>query len=416
MAFLISSIALFVFEKKNNDYFCVMKKMSVIKSESDCLSRVSPGQATQSNMNLSHTKPHYEILDGLRGIAAIMVLGFHVFEAFYVTNPAGKFDQILNHAYLAVDFFFVLSGFVIGYAYDDRWNKMSVAQFLKRRIFRLHPMVILGTLFGIVLFYLGASEAFPLVRNISLWQVLLYAVLGILMIPTPPSVDIRGWQEMYTLDAPTWTLAFEYFANILYALFIRKFSKTILAILVMVAACATLHLTLMQGDVIGGWTLDAHHMHVGFTRLMYPFFAGLLLYRLGKVIRIPKSFTWCSLLLVAVLIVPRIGGPESSWKNGIYESFVILIVFPLIVAVGAGGKIKGKTSSRLCKLLGDISYPVYLMNYPICYAHTAWISNTGYTLAEAGWVPYAVFAATLLISYLAMKYYDIPVRKWLKKF
>ncbi|MDR1556874.1 MAG: acyltransferase [Tannerellaceae bacterium] len=366
-------------------------------------------------MNLSQAKPHYEILDGLRGIAAVMVLGFHVSEAYYVTSETGRFDQLFNHAYLAVDFFFVLSGFVIGYAYDDRWSRMSVANFLKRRIFRLHPMVVFGTVLGLVMFYFGASEVFPLIRNVPLWQVLLYAVLGILMIPTPPSIDIRGWQEMYTLDAPTWTLAFEYIANLLYALFIRKFSTTALTILVLVAACATLHLTLTQGDVIGGWTVDAHHLHVGFTRLMYPFFAGLLLYRLGKVIHIPRTFLWCSLLLVVVLVMPRVGGAGSLWKNGIYEAAVILLVFPLIVAMGAGGKVKGKSASRLCKLLGDISYPVYLVNYPLCYVHTAWVSDTKYTLAQAGWVPYAVFVTTLLISYAAMKFYDIPLRKYLRK-
>ncbi|MDR1340951.1 MAG: acyltransferase [Prevotellaceae bacterium] len=360
-------------------------------------------------------KPHYEILDGLRGIAAIMVLGFHVLEAYYVTSPTGKFDQILNHAYLAVDFFFVLSGFVIGYAYDDRWGKMSTGNFLKRRIFRLHPMVIFGTVLGVVMFYFGASSVFPLIQNIPLWQVLLYAVLGILMIPTPPAIDIRGWQEMYTLDAPTWTLAFEYFANILYALFIRRFSKTMLSILVTVAACATLHLTLTQGDVIGGWTIDGHNMHVGFTRLMYPFFAGLLLYRLGKVIRVPQAFMCCSLLLVAVLSIPRIGGAESLWMNGIYEAAIIIAVFPLIVAMGAGGTVKSRRGSRMCKLLGDISYPVYLVNYPLCYVHTAWASDTKIPLAEAGWVPFAVFTATLLISYAAMKWYDIPFRKWLRK-
>ncbi|MDR1169427.1 MAG: acyltransferase [Prevotellaceae bacterium] len=393
-----------------------MKKVFISKSESDCFKGESQNPATRSDTNPSHTKPHYEILDGLRGIAAIMVLAFHVFEAYYVTNPAGKFDQVLNHAYLAVDFFFVLSGFVIGYAYDDRWNRMSIVQFLKRRIFRLHPMVIFGTALGVVMFYFGASAAFPLIQNIPLWQVLLYAVLGILMIPTPPSIDIRGWQEMYTLDAPTWTLAFEYFANLLYALFIRRFSRTMLTILVTVAACLTLHLTLTQGDVIGGWTVDAKHMYVGFTRLMYPFFAGLLLYRLGRVIRIPQAFAWSSLLLVTVLVIPRLGGTEAQWKNGIYEAAVILAIFPLIVAVGAGGKIKGKRASRMCKLLGDISYPVYLVNYPICYVHTGWASDTGYTLAEAGWVPYIVFTVTLLISYAAMRFYDIPVRKWLRKF
>ncbi|MDR1675518.1 MAG: acyltransferase [Tannerella sp.] len=367
-------------------------------------------------MNLSQTKPHYEILDGLRGIAAIMVLGIHTLEAYFVTDTVnGKYDQLLNHAYLAVDFFFVLSGFVIGYAYDDRWGKMSIGAFLKRRIFRLHPMVVFGTALGVVMFYLGAGEVYPLIKDTPLWRVLLYAVLGLLMIPTPPSVDIRGWKEMYTLDAPIWTLAFEYFANLLYALVIRRFSKTVLSVLVCVAACATLHLALTQGDVNGGWTMDAHHLHVGFTRLIFPFFAGLLLYRLGKVIRVERSFLWCSLLLVAVLAAPRIGGPGSDWMNGVYEAAVILVVFPLIVVMGAGGKVNGKPASRLCKLLGDMSYPIYLVNYPLCYAHTAWVAKTGGTLAEGAWVAAGVFVTVLLIAYLAMQLYDIPVRKWLRK-
>jgi peptidoglycan/LPS O-acetylase OafA/YrhL len=357
-------------------------------------------------------KPHYGTLDGLRGVAAIMILGFHVLEA-YASSP---FDQILNHAYLAVDFFFVLSGFVIGYAYDDRWGGMTFAGFMKRRVFRLHPMVVFGTALGVVLFYFGASEVFPLVQGVPLWKVLVYAVLGVLLIPTPPSVDIRGWQEMYTLDAPAWSLAFEYFANIIYALFVRRFSTVALSFLVAVAACATLHLTLTQGDVIGGWSLDAHHMHVGFTRLMYPFFAGLLLYRLGKRIRIRHAFAWCSALLVAVLVVPRVGGTQSVWMNGLYEAAVILIVFPLIVAMGAGRTTDGRSrTARLCKLLGDISYPVYLVNYPLCYIHTGWISNTKLSIKEAGPAPLFLFVATLVISYAAMKWFDEPVRKWLKR-
>lgn len=81
-------------------------------------------------------KPRYAILDGLRGVAAVIVVAFHLFET-YSKGPA---YQILNHGYLAVDFFFVLSGFVIGYAYDNRWGKMSTLAFFKRRLIRLHPM------------------------------------------------------------------------------------------------------------------------------------------------------------------------------------------------------------------------------------------------------------------------------------
>ena len=79
-----------------------------------------------------NTKPHYEILDGLRGVAAIMVVWFHIFEAYATSH----LDQRINHGYLAVDFFFILSGFVIGYAYDDRWGKMKITDFIKRRVIR----------------------------------------------------------------------------------------------------------------------------------------------------------------------------------------------------------------------------------------------------------------------------------------
>ena len=65
------------------------------------------------------SKPHYDILDGLRGVAALLVVVFHLCEA----HATSHFDQLLNHGYLAVDFFFALSGFVIGYAYDDRWGR-----------------------------------------------------------------------------------------------------------------------------------------------------------------------------------------------------------------------------------------------------------------------------------------------------
>ena len=104
------------------------------------------------------SKPRFEILDGLRGVAAMIVVAFHLFE----TYSAGPGEQILNHGYLAVDFFFVLSGFVIGYAYDDRWKRMTTWDFFKRRLVRLQPMVILGTLIGAFWFYFSAAPALDL--------------------------------------------------------------------------------------------------------------------------------------------------------------------------------------------------------------------------------------------------------------
>jgi peptidoglycan/LPS O-acetylase OafA/YrhL len=363
--------------------------------------------------NITTSKPHYEILDGLRGVAAITILVFHIFETH--TMYTGK-DLIIGHGYLAVDFFFALSGFVIGYAYDDRWGKISFGTFIKRRLFRLHPMVVFGMIFGAAIFYFGISSAFPLIAETPVWKMLLYLLLGILLIPTPPSIDIRGWKEMHTLDAPVWSLFFEYIANILYALFIRKFSKTALSILVFLSACALIHLTVFtQGDVIGGWTFNGEHLHIGFTRLIYPFFAGLLLYRTGKLTHIKNAFLWCSILLIAGLVMPRIGGKEHLWMNGLYEATMIILVFPLIVYMGASSEVKGKYAPKICKFLGDISYPVYIVHYPLIYVYTGWIKDTGHSFVEALPQALLLFAGSIALAYAALKWYDEPVRKWLKR-
>ena len=167
------------------------------------------------------SKPRYEILDGLRGVAALMVVMFHLFET-YSHGPA---TQIINHGYLAVDFFFVLSGFVIGYAYDDRWDRMTVRGFFRRRLTRLHPMVIAGTLIGAVLFFF-AGTAFPRTMEVSGWKFALCLVMGLLMIPCGTGLDIRGWGETNSFNGPNWSLTYEYAANILYALIFRRLPKT----------------------------------------------------------------------------------------------------------------------------------------------------------------------------------------------
>jgi peptidoglycan/LPS O-acetylase OafA/YrhL len=365
------------------------------------------------NNYVTASKPHYEILDGLRGVAAIMILIYHILETHTIFTDE---NLIIGHGYLAVDFFFVLSGFVIGYAYDDRWGKITFKTFITRRLFRLHPMVVFGMILGAVLFYFGASTEFHLIAATPVWKLLLFMLLGILLIPALPAFDIRGWKEMYTLDAPAWSLFFEYIANILYALFIRRFSKTALAVLVILSAGATVYLSVfMRGDVSGGWTFDATHLHIGFTRLMYPFFAGLLLYRLGKLTSVKNSFLWCSILLIAVLAVPHIGDKLHSPMNGLYEAAIIIFVFPLIVYSAASGEVKGKYASKICKFLGDISYPVYLVNYPLIYIYTGWIKDTGYTFTQALPQALMVFAGTIAISYAALKLYDEPIRNRLKK-
>ena len=360
------------------------------------------------------SKPHYEILDGLRGVAALMVIIFHLFEAH---SGGDHLVQIINHGYLAVDFFFMLSGFVIGYAYDDRWDRMTLGTFFKRRIIRLHPMVIMGSIVGAVFFYFQKSElCFPQIADTPVWMLLLLMVWGFTLLPLPLKWDVRGWTEMHPLNGPAWSLYYEYIANILYALFVRRFSKTALTILVVLAACLTVYRsqTASLGDMVGGWALTWEQQYVGFTRLLYPFFGGLLLSRLGWLIRLKKrAFWYCSLLIVVMLSVPRIGGEEHFWMNGLYEACCILFLFPVIVSMGAGGKVTGKHSTAICKFLGDISYPIYITHYPLVYVYTAWVCNTGASIADG--VPYMilVFVGAVALAYASLKCYDMPVRRWL---
>jgi len=366
-----------------------------------------------NNNNLS-AKPHYPILDGLRGVAAIIVVTFHLTEPL----GTGHLDILVNHGYLAVDFFFLLSGFVIGYAYDDRWHKMTICTFFKRRIERLQPMVILGMSLGAIGFYFTDSTIWPLIHTIPQWKMLLVMLIGYTVLPVPLSLDIRGWQEMHPLNSVGWSLLFEYIANILYAIGIWKFSKTVLGILVLIAAIALAHLAITSpnGDVSGGWTLNAEQLRIGITRTMYPFFAGLLLSRIAEPIRIKHAFLWCSLLVAIILYMPRIGGAEHVWMNGVYESICIIIVFPLIVYLGASGVVHTQTEHRICKFLGDISYPLYLVHYPLVYFYVAWISNhKGVTIVQA-W-PYAlvILTGSIILAYASLKWYDEPVRKWMRK-
>jgi peptidoglycan/LPS O-acetylase OafA/YrhL len=359
------------------------------------------------------TKPHYLILDGLRGVAAIMVVIFHIFEA----HATSHLDQIINHGYLAVDFFFLLSGFVIGYAYDDRWEKLTIGEFFKRRLVRLQPMVVMGMVIGAIFFYFQDSTLFPGISDVPVWYMLLIMLIGCTLLPVPPSMDIRGWNEMHPLNGPGWSLFFEYIANILYALFVRKFSKTALTILVVISGAALIHLAVTSpaGDVIGGWSVDATQMRIGFSRLMYPFFAGLLLSRVVTIKPVKNAFLWCSLLLVAVLAMPRIGGSEHLWMNGLYDSLCIIFVFPLVVYLGAGGVVHGAASTKACKFLGDISYPIYITHYPLIYTYTAWVISNKIPIQQAAPVGIGVLAASIIIAYACLKLYDEPVREWLRK-
>ena len=148
---------------------------------------------------------------------------------------------------------------------------------------------------------------------------------------------------------------------------------------------------------------------------MYPFFAGLLLFRMGKLTKVKNGFFWCSLLTVVTLSIPRIGGSDHRWMNGLYDSLTIIFIFPLIVYLGASGTLVKKQATRICKFLGDLSYPIYMTHYPIIYIYTGWVRDRHPSFSQAFPIAALCFIVSVLLAWVCLKYYDEPVRLWLKK-
>lgn len=384
---------------------------------------------TFSSANFADTKPHYELLDGLRGVAAILVLFYHIFEGFSfaeVQNKAGDgIITTLNHGHIAVDFFFILSGFVISYAYDDRWKKMSTWQFFKRRLIRLHPMLIMGAIIGFAAFAFVGFERWNVNEEATAtgW-VMIAMMLTMFMIPAVPGIpyEVRGNGEMFPLNGPTWSLFFEYIGNILYALFMRRISTKLLTVFTVLLGIA--HAWFFIGNASGydsigvGWAINEENFLIGggLLRMLFPFSMGMLLARTFKPRKIKGAFWICSITLTVLFSVPYIASTCSISLNSLYEFVCIALLFPVIVWIGACGSAGSGITSKANRILGDISYPLYIVHYPIMYVFYAWlIEKKYYTLGDCWETALLVVISSILLAFLCLKFYDEPVRRWLGK-
>ena len=373
-----------------------------------------------SSSAFADTKAHYDLLDGLRGVAALMVIWYHVFEGYAFAG--GGNIETLNHGYLAVDFFFILSGFVIGYAYDDRWGKsLTMKDFFKRRLIRLYPMVVMGAVLGAITFCIQGCVQWD-GTHVAISMIMLSLLCTIFFIPAMPGVgyEVRGNGEMFPLNGPCWSLFFEYIGNILYALFIRRLSNKALTVFVVLLGVALAAFAVFNvstyGNIGVGWTLDGVNFLGGSLRMLFPFSLGMLMSRNFKPMKVRGAFWICTVALIALFAVPYLEGMEPLCMYGVYEAFCVIVAFPIILWIGASGTTTDVQSTKICKFLGDISYPVYVIHYPLMYLFYAWlIENKLYTLGETWHVAVCVFVLSIVLAYLCLKLYDEPIRKYLAK-
>jgi len=359
------------------------------------------------------SKAHYAVLDGLRGVAALIVICYHVFEGF-ATSPL---TQTINHGYLAVDFFFILSGFVMGYAYDDRWGSMSLKGFFRRRLIRLHPMVVMGAVLGAITFALQGSERWDH-SHVATSALMLSTLMAMFMVPSVPGAysEVRGNGEMFPLNGPAWSLFFEYIGNIIYAVFIHRLSKRMLGVLMAVLCAALVGYSLLNTSgfyFLGvGWTTADWGFPGGLLRMLTSYTIGMFMARDFKPVRVRGMF-WIGTLLLVLLLTLSYIGSEASWLNAMYDCLCIMVIFPAIVYMAASEKQLGARLERACKWLGDVSYPLYMVHYPFMYLFFAHVWDNKLSFAQAWPLALCVVVGCLGLAWLLLRYYDEPVRRWL---
>jgi peptidoglycan/LPS O-acetylase OafA/YrhL len=378
----------------------------------------------RKNEKTDMNRPRYDILDGLRGVAAVMVLLYHVFndaKSFFVW-PAPVYE--FYHGFLGVDFFFILSGFVMGYAYDEsltsgpypgRGGTLTFWGFIKRRLIRLHPMVVMGVLLGLIAFLIQGCTKWD-GTEVSLQAVMWATLLGLFLIPSPLGMDVRGNTEAFPLNGPHWSLFFEYIGSLLYGILLHRLPTKWLRVWVACGIFSIAAYALLQedGGVAYGWSSEPMNLLGGALRMLYAYPMGLLMARMFRQ-RKPEPlpgpvFLFCSLALVVLLGLPLFGGKESET---IYQLVCLFSFFPGIIWIGARGMVQGR-QQRAVSFLGRLSYPLYATHFPLIYLYITLVARDGapYQGYIHPWLLAIVtLVASVLLATLFLLFYDEPLRR-----
>ncbi len=332
----------------------------------------------------------------MRGVAALIVLARHSYVCFLL--PAKP-----DHGYLAVDFFFMLSGFVIAHAYDRQLKKnMGFWDFLRVRLIRLCPLAWFGVLLGMTAHLCAARSAGGLDFGVII-RIVRATLANALLLPSSAMLASRA--EAFPMDGPLWSLSVEIGVNILYVMAFRWITR------------ASLALTCAVGIVLLGFTafrfsgLDAGYNWVdlwaGWARVLFPFAAGMLLRRSLKPGRFSNAGHLAALPLLLLLVLPSslVGG--GAW----YDLAVVILAFPVILAVGAQTS-PSPLLDPLWRWLGTISYPLYVLHIPMITG-VAKVMKNHHLQHIAPELAAFTGLGVIGLSWVAGVFFDAPFRRWL---
>jgi len=330
----------------------------------------------------------------MRGVAALIVAGYHADVLWGFKAGSG---------YLAVDLFFVLSGFVLAHAYDARFERgMTLLEFMRIRLIRLYPLYLLGlaaVTAAILADYVVAKHVSWTPRGLAE-----SLALSLGFLPTPPGVAPR--ESIYPLNTPAWSLAFELVINFAWALTWRYLSNRVLTGIVVIAGLALLAVSSSFGSLDVGWTWPS--FLAGFPRVTFSFALGVLLLRLrrGGFLQMHVH----PVLPVAAVLVLLMIEPGVHLRAA-YDLTCVVFLFPLLMLAGAQSPPQRRLA-RVFAFTGGISYALYVLHFPILEVVFAVFTTLthGHVGKVAPWGGLLSMTLFLAIAWLADKYWDRPIR------
>ena len=327
----------------------------------------------------------FAALDGLRAVAALGVLAYHL--ADWSGRP-GHFA----HGYLAVDFFFCLSGFVLAHAFERR--DIGWLAYLRIRVVRIWPLLVLSTLIGAVL---TSRHSPPFWPNLA---------RGLLLIPRLGHPAEWTFPSLFPFNPPAWSLCLEVMVSALWFP-LRRAPDIVVAAIVVVTGAVMAWVALGLNGVETGW--DQATFWLGVVRATFSFSLGWVCWRYRALAPRPRLWLPAGVLLAA-LVMPL--PPASAPWNGVYDFACVAVLFPLLVLVGAHDP-KG-AAGALCRTTGDLSYPLYAMHWAT-WAVMLRLYPDGWKTLLPVWFGVLAMVVTPAVAWVTLRFYDAPVRRRLAR-
>lgn len=342
-------------------------------------------------------------LDAMRGIAAISVMMFH----YLLGTPYHIFD----HAFYAVDFFFVLSGVVLTHAYVETIRHgMRFTGYMKARIIRLYPFYAVGMIMGIAL--LPSYWMLSYIVGFRPVDYVLSVICNALFLPFPNQAAVpfvRDWTmpgAIFPFNIPAWSLFFEMLASAaLFAAIRRRVRPEYVVGLSLVGLTGAF---LYHRTMNVGWTQAT--ILPGLLRTSFGFFLGVLLYKAFNLTRNLRVVLHPLIILILTLAV--LAFPPVRFVNA---TTMCMVLIPVLIWLGLSTN-DDVERQGIFIWLGRISYGVYAIHFPIYRIVIFVLAGTSLAreMQRSPLLTACVLAAVVIATaHLVTSLLDEPLRRWL---